>query len=165
MTNMRNIYALHLSKKNKYKSMVKIRERTKMLLLKFGSAISGTMAKKIATEGFDFNQLKGLRATFPDKAKFIQVLRAKGLSSICSQKLVAYFFQTQENGFCDCKRILFSLKRLTRQILYTCRFFLNRVRTVVQLKVLLNKGENLESNSAKLEAQQIGNIIQLDMKL
>lgn len=83
-----------LEQKNKYKSMVKIRERTKMLLLKFGSAISGTMAKKIATEGFDFNQLKGLRATFPDKAKFIQVLRAKGLSSICSQKLVAYFFQT-----------------------------------------------------------------------
>ena len=82
-----------LEQKTKYKSMVKIRERTKMLLLKFGSAISGTMAKNIATEGFDFNQLKSLRATFPDKEKFIQFLRSKGLSSICSQKLVAYFFQ------------------------------------------------------------------------
>ena len=51
--------------------MVKIRERTKTLLLKFGSAISDTMAKKIATEGFDFNQLKILRATFPDKQNFI----------------------------------------------------------------------------------------------
>ena len=68
--------------------MVKIRERTKMLLLKFGSAISGTMAKNIATEGFDFNQLKSLRATFPDKEKSISFLRGKGLSSICSQKLV-----------------------------------------------------------------------------
>ena len=82
-----------LEQKTKYKSMVKIRERAKMLLLKFGSAISGTMAKKIATEGFDFNQLRSLRATFPDKEKFIQFLRSKGLSSICSQKLVAYFFQ------------------------------------------------------------------------
>ena len=82
-----------LEQKNKYKSMVKIRERTKLLLLKFGSAISGTMAKKIATEGFDFNQLKSLRATFPDKDKFMKFLRAKGLSSMCTQKLVAYFFQ------------------------------------------------------------------------
>ena len=82
-----------LEQKNKYKSMVKIRERTKMLLLKFGSAISGTMAKKIATEGFDFNQLKNLRATFPDKEKFSQFLRSKGLSLPCSKKLAAYFFQ------------------------------------------------------------------------
>ena len=82
-----------LEQKNKYKSMVKIRERTKMLLLKFGSAISGTMAKKIATEGFDFNQLKNLRATFPDKEKFSQFLRSKGLSLPCSKKLAACFFQ------------------------------------------------------------------------
>ena len=82
-----------LEQKRKYKSMVKIRERTKMLLLKFGSAISGTMAKKIATQGFDFNQLKNLRAKFPDKDKFSQFLRSKGLSSTCSQKLAAYFFQ------------------------------------------------------------------------
>lgn len=82
-----------LEQKNKYKSMVKLRERTKMLLLKFGSAISGTMAKKIATEGFDFNQLKHLRATFNDKEKFMQFLRAKGLSAMCTQKLGAYFFQ------------------------------------------------------------------------
>ena len=82
-----------LEQKRKYKSMVKIRERTKMLLLKFGSAISGTMAKKIATQGFDFNQLKNLRAKFPHKDKFSQFLRSKGLSSTCSQKLAAYFFQ------------------------------------------------------------------------
>ena len=82
-----------LEQKNKYKSMVKIRERTKMLLLKFGSAISGTMAKKIATEGFDFNQLKNLRATFPDKERFSQFLQSKGLSLPCSKKLAAYFFQ------------------------------------------------------------------------
>lgn len=75
------------------------------VLLKFGSAISGTMAKKIATEGFDFNQLKNLRATFPGKDKFMQFLRAKGLSAICSQKLVPYFFQPQENGVGDVLRL------------------------------------------------------------
>ena len=82
-----------LEQKSKYKSMVKLRERTKMLLLKFGSAISGTMAKKIVTEGLHFNQLKNLRATFHDKEKFMQILRAKGLSSKCTQKLAAYFFK------------------------------------------------------------------------
>ena len=73
--------------------MVKIREQTKTLLLKFGSAISGTMAKKIAPKGFDFNQLKNLRATFHEKETFMQFLQAKGLSLMCTQKLAAYFFQ------------------------------------------------------------------------
>lgn len=75
------------------------------VLLKFGSAISGTMAKKIAMEGFDFNQLKNLGATFPGKDKFMQFLRAKGLSAICSQKLVTYFFQPQENGVSNVLRL------------------------------------------------------------
>ena len=82
-----------LEQKNKYKSMVKIRDQTKMLLLKFGSAISGMMTKKIVTEGFDFNQLKSLQATLPDKDKFMQFLWFRGLSPMCSQKLVTYFFQ------------------------------------------------------------------------
>ena len=64
-----------------------------MLLLKFGSAISDTMAKKIVTERFDFNQLKHLRATFNDKEKFMQFLWAKSLSAMYTQKLGAYFFQ------------------------------------------------------------------------
>lgn len=81
-----------LQQKTKFKTQVLIRERTKTLLLKFGNLISANMAKKIAGEGLDFAQLKDLRAKFNEKAKFVQCLRAKGLSPMCSQKLSTYFF-------------------------------------------------------------------------
>ena len=82
-----------LEQKNKYKSMVKIREQTKMLLLKFGRAISGTMAKKLQQRDLISTSLKAYEQHSQTRKKFMQFLWAKGLSSMCSQKLVAYFFQ------------------------------------------------------------------------
>lgn len=82
-----------LEQKQKFKAMVMTRERSKSLLLKMGRALSGNMARKVASEGFDFSQLQNLRERFTEKETFMQFLRAKGLSRVCCQKLAGFFFR------------------------------------------------------------------------
>ncbi|KAL9977774.1 hypothetical protein ACROYT_G015214 [Oculina patagonica] len=80
-----------LEQKRKYKRQILIRGRTRILLYKRGSTISGKTAKRIAEEGLDFNQLKDLRTRFNEKEQFTQCRRARSLTPMCSQKLDAYF--------------------------------------------------------------------------
>ena len=92
-TQLKDLSDRPLEQKNKYKSMVKIRDRTQDASAQIWKCNIWHDGQKIATEGFDFPQLQNLRATLPDKDKFMQFLRSKGLSPMCSQKLVTYFFQ------------------------------------------------------------------------
>ena len=83
-----------LEQKRKYKAMVQTRERSKSLLLKLGSTLSGNMAHKVASEGFTFAELQNLRGGFQEKEQFAQFLRAKGFSLLCCRKLhvAGYFY-------------------------------------------------------------------------
>lgn len=82
-----------LEQKRKYKAMVQTRERSKSLLLKLGTTLSGNMARKVASEGFTFADLQNLRGRFQEKEQFVQSLRAKGLSLLCCRKLAGYFYE------------------------------------------------------------------------
>ena len=64
-----------LEQKRKYKAMVQTRERSKSLLLKLGTTLSGNMARKVASEGFTFADLRNLRGRFQEKDQFVQSLR------------------------------------------------------------------------------------------
>ena len=82
-----------LAQKRKYKAMIQTRERSKSLLLKFGTTLSGNMARKVATEGFIFADLQNLRGRFQEMEQFVQSPRAKGLSLLCCRKLAGYFYE------------------------------------------------------------------------
>ena len=78
--------------KKKFKAMVQTREKSKTLLLKFGSTVSGGMVRKVASQGFSFGDLQNLRIRFQEKEQFVRFLRSKGLSLVCCQKVAGYFY-------------------------------------------------------------------------
>ena len=83
-----------LEEKRKFKSMVQTREKSTSLLLKMGRTLSANMARKVASEGFDFGQLRNLSERLERKEPFMQYLRAKGLSRVCCQKLADFLFRS-----------------------------------------------------------------------
>ena len=72
--------------------MVQTREKSKILLLKLGSTVSGGMSRKVASQGFSSGDLKNLSIRFQEQEQFVHFLRAKGLSLVCCQKLAGYFY-------------------------------------------------------------------------
>ena len=73
--------------------MVQTRDKSKSLLLKMGRTLSGNMARKVASEGFDFGKLQILSERLKEKEAFVQYLKTKGLSRVCCQKLAGFFFR------------------------------------------------------------------------